>query len=121
MRTLQMSPSGDFDPLLPLLVNSPACVGQTVLTRLRLWLGDWFLDTSDGTPWMRILGKPNGVSPDIYIKQRILATPGVSGIVSYTGVNNASTRSYTVTATISTIYSVGGVNTTTISTSVPGG
>jgi hypothetical protein len=39
------------------LVNSPAAVGQAVLTRVKLMQGEWFLDQTAGTPYdTEILG-----------------------------------------------------------------
>lgn len=51
------------------LVNSPEAVAQAIKTRFLLWYGQWFLDTTEGTPWIQsVLGKQrpetyNGYSP----------------------------------------------------------
>ena len=117
MRYRPLDANGDYTVGVPFLVNSPACVGQAVLTRLKLFLGEWFVDTTDGTPWEpnsqggSILGKIYGVGPDAYIKQRILTTPGVVAIATYTSSFVGSTRQLSVTATIDTLY-----GTTTVST-----
>lgn len=40
------------------LINSPEAVAQAVKTRFELWYGQWFLDTTEGTPWIQsVLGK----------------------------------------------------------------
>jgi len=87
------------------LVNSPEAVAQAIKTRFLLWYGQWFLDTTTGTPWMQsVLGKQK---PEIYnmaIRQRILDTPGVSAITEFNTTVNTSTRRVSFTATIETIY-----------------
>jgi len=87
-------------------VNNPDAVAQAVLTRLRLWRGEWFLDTADGTPWStEILGKrQRGRNPDAAIKQRILGTQGVNEILSYNSTFDGNTRRLSVNATVGTIY-----------------
>lgn len=40
------------------LINSPEAVAQAVKTRFALWYGQWFLDKTEGTPWIQsVLGK----------------------------------------------------------------
>lgn len=88
------------------LKNSPEAVAQAVLTRLKLWKGEWFFDTADGTPYMQdVLGKRyQRKNPDSVIKSRILGTPGVTEITSYSSTFNGDTRAFSVTATINTAY-----------------
>ncbi len=84
------------------LVNTPEAVAQAVQTRLLLWKGEWFLDTSDGTPWLQdILG--HNTNYDLEIQERILDTPGVNEIVSYSS-SVSSGRALSVTATLNTEY-----------------
>jgi hypothetical protein len=91
--------SGNF------LINSPACVAQSVLTRLKLWQGQWFLDVTEGTPWLQsILGKTTKQAYDLAIRARVLATNGVTGIASYSSTLNTVTRALTVTMTIDTQF-----------------
>ncbi|MEN6629812.1 MAG: hypothetical protein ABFC42_09215 [Sulfuricella sp.] len=90
---------GDF------LQNSPEVVAQAVKTRLALWLGEWFIDTTDGMPWNeQVLGKRNGRNPDASIRQRILTTPGVASIESYESTFDGDTRTLKVACTINTEY-----------------
>lgn len=96
------------------LVNSPEAVAQAVLTRLRLWLGEWFVDTQDGMPWNeQVLGKRGGRNPNAAIRQRILGTEGVTAIVAYDSQFDGETRRLRIEATIETIY-----GTTTISEAI---
>lgn len=87
MRYRALSPDGDYTfgaGRQNFLVDSPECVGQAVETRLRLLRGEWFLDTREGTPYATdILGKNNQPTYDAAIRDRILGTEGVTGIVSY--------------------------------------
>lgn len=88
------------------LVNSPACVAQSVNTRLGLWQGTWFLDKTAGMPWLQdVIGKNTGPLYDIAIQQYILATPGVSQIIGYSSFLDRETRKLSVTINkLVTIY-----------------
>lgn len=105
MRYRQLDGNGDYTIAIPFYANSPATVGQAVYTRLKLLQGEWFLDVTDGVPYLqKILGKHFGGNPDAYIKQRILTTQGVTSIVSYSSSFDGNTRLYTVNVTINTVY-----------------
>ncbi|MEI7174764.1 hypothetical protein [Pectobacterium carotovorum] len=87
------------------LVNSPEAVAQAVKTRFELWLGQWFLDTAAGTPWIQsVLGKQRPDAYSLAIRQRILETQGVSSISEFNTTVNSATRRVSFTATIETIY-----------------
>lgn len=82
-------------------------VEQAVLTRLKLFAGEWYLDTKDGTPWRTdVLGKYTRDVYDTVIRQRILSTPGVTDIAEYESTFDGTTRLLTVTAKLNTIYGV---------------
>jgi hypothetical protein len=87
------------------LVNSASAVGQIVMTRLRLWQGEFHLDTSEGTPYLTSLGqRGQRVNMDALIRDRILSTPGVTAIDSYSSTLDSGTRVLSVAATIQTLY-----------------
>lgn len=87
------------------LINSPEAVAQAVKTRFELWYGQWFLDTTTGTPWMQsVLGKQRPETYNLAIRKRILETPGVNTITSFDTSVNTSSRRVIFTATIDTIY-----------------
>lgn len=87
------------------LVNSPATVAQAVLTRLLLMTDEWFLDLTEGTPYAtQILGKYTEGTRDMAIRSRILDTQGVTGIVAYNSIVDREQRTFTVSATIDTLY-----------------
>lgn len=90
---------------LDFLKDSPETVGQAVLTRLRLWSGEWFLNTDDGTAYQAgVLGKNDQATADSVMRERILETQGVSGITAFSSSVNRDLRTYSVSATIDTIY-----------------
>lgn len=95
------------------LQDTPETVAQAVRTRLALWAGEWFADTSDGTPWdTEVLGKFTTSTRDAVIKERILGTAGVTSIDEYQSTYDGNTRRLTITATISTAYGTTSVQTT---------
>lgn len=87
------------------LINSPEAVAQAIKTRFELWYGQWFLDTTEGTPWIQsVLGKQRPEVYNLAIRQRILETAGVSSITAFDTTVNTSTRRVTFTATVETLY-----------------
>lgn len=69
--------------------------------RLRMFLGEYFLDTSDGTDWFgSILGKASQDVAEVEIKQRILSAPDVYGIESFEFTTDRATRTIMVKCTI---------------------
>lgn len=91
--------SGDF------LVDSPAAVAQAVQTRLGLWVGEYFLDLDQGTPWAtQVLGVRTAGIRDAAIRNRILGTPYVLGIENYASSFNPRTRAFSVSCTINTAF-----------------
>ena len=86
-------------------INVPDGPAQVVVSRLNMWLGDWWLDLGDGTPYnTKVLGKYTGNVRDAAIQARILGTDGVTSLGSYDSQVMISTREYTVQANINTAY-----------------
>lgn len=87
------------------LANSPDAVAQAVRTRFELWSGEWYLDLTEGTPYVKqILGEGTRDLYDQAIQERILDTEGVTGITDYASSLDETTRALSVSATITTIY-----------------
>lgn len=85
--------------------NTPEAVAQAVKTRLGLIQGEWFIDTSAGTPYnSQILGAGTVSRYDAAIQEVILETQGVRGIASYSSGVDPSTRAATINCTIDTVY-----------------
>ncbi|TCB73193.1 hypothetical protein [Acinetobacter sp. ANC 4177] len=86
-------------------VDSPEAVAQAIMTRLRLWMGEWFADTSDGTGWSQsILGKQSGNLYELTLRQRVLQTTGVQSIENFESFLDSTARKLTVSMTVNTIY-----------------
>jgi hypothetical protein len=87
------------------LTNSPEAVAQAVKNRFLLWNGQWFLDTSEGTPWIEsVLGKQRPDTYNLAIRRRILETRGVNSIIAFDTTLNTSSRRVLFSATIDTLY-----------------
>ncbi len=87
------------------LVNSPAAVAQSVETRLRLWLGEFFGDTSAGTPYPQtILGKHSQAEADASIQNQVTSTDNVIDIQKYESTLDPVTRKLSVKLTIDTAF-----------------
>lgn len=83
-------------------------IAQTVKTRLALFLGEYFRNILDGTPWYeQILGKFSSLDiVESVLRVRISATPGVIRLTSFSTDFNIDTRNYSVTAGILTEFGV---------------
>ena len=75
---------------------------QAVGVRLKLILGEWFLDTRIGMDYFgtAFVKNPNLAAIEAMIQAAILDTPGIARIVSYSQVFDRSARQLTVTCTL---------------------
>lgn len=107
MRYRALDADGDYSfgqGLANFLANSPACVGQAVLTRLKLMRGEWFLDQTVGMPYSTEVFVEGGKqTADQAARAVILGTQGVSSIENYSSSFTAN-RAWIMSATINTIY-----------------
>jgi hypothetical protein len=91
--------------------DTPEAVAQAVLTRLRLWRAEWYLDTSEGTPYMQeVFGRGTDSSSIRALRARVLETEGVRDILSFTAHQDPDTRKATFTIEIDTDYGETTVN-----------
>lgn len=120
MRYRRLNANGDYvfgSGQSDFYTNVPEAPAQAVLTRLRLNLGEWFLDTTDGTPWQtQVLGANTVATRDAVIKSRILSTPGVKSILAYSSSFDGNTRQFLVYVRLDTIYGAIPAATTTSKT-----
>lgn len=87
------------------LVNSPAAIGLAISERLGLFTGQWYLDLTAGTPWFtQVIGYGTKGLYDQMVQNVITGTEGVLAILAYSSVENAATRTLSVSAVVQTIY-----------------
>jgi hypothetical protein len=108
MRYRKLSPTGDMifgHQQADFWRDVPDAPAQAVWTRLQLYLGDWFLNIADGTPWRtQVLGKYTGSTRDAAVQQRTLLTQNVTAITAYASQVNPNTRTFNVQMTIDTLF-----------------
>jgi hypothetical protein len=77
---------------------------QDIVTRLRAFSGEWFLDTAFGIGWFQrvFIKGPNVSAIDGELRDAILATPGVLALTQYKSTPNYSARTFTVSFTVAT-------------------
>lgn len=74
---------------------------QSVIRRLRLFLGEFFLDATDGTDWFGgVLGKTRQDFAEATLKRRIITTPGIIGISSFSLTIEQRERRISVQASV---------------------
>lgn len=86
MATLARTPSGDIDISthnLVIVTDPVQCAAIALADRLALGLGEWFLDTRLGVPYLQVLGVKN---PDLsairaMFRSIILSTPTIVDVV----------------------------------------
>jgi hypothetical protein len=109
VRYRQLTPSGDFSfgsGQLNFFINTPQAVGQVVLTSLRLWLGEFYLNINAGMPYLEgVLGKHTQDEADATTIAYIGTLQGVVSVQNLVSTINPDTRAYSVqTVTINTLY-----------------
>lgn len=85
------------------LVNSVEAVAQSVLTRLKLSTGEWFLDLDEGTPYAtQVRGRVPKDVADQAVRSRVLVTLNVTSIESFS--STLVNRNYRATMDINTTF-----------------
>ncbi len=108
MRYRKQDENGDYTfgrSLNDFHINNADAVAQAIDTRLKLWVGEWFADVSDGTGWTQaILGKHSESLYELTLRQRVLETKGVLGIENFQSYLEPKTRKLTVEMLVNTVY-----------------
>lgn len=80
------------------LTKSDDAVRQHLQQRLRTFLGEWFLDLDVGVPYFQdiLVKNPNINQIDGILKQKILTTPGVVELLSFTMDFDQTVRSLSI-------------------------
>lgn len=85
--------------------DAPEGVAQSVQTRLQLYTGEWFLDTSEGMDWRnKVLGYFTTSLRDPAVQKRVAGTPHLKSILNYSSNTNPNTRMFDVALTIDTDF-----------------
>lgn len=106
MTVRKIDENGDIVTQGSMFLTGREEIEQTIKTRLRLFLGEYFRDITDGTPWFeQILGKGTTLSArEAALRNRIVRTPGVVRLTSFSTNFDLNTRTYSVTAGALTTY-----------------
>ncbi len=108
MRYRKLSPTGDYvfgGGQQDFYRDVPEAVGQACKTRLLLWLGEWFLNTESGTPYLQgILGKHSQEEADSTIQTRVRGTQGLVEIQNYSSELDREQRALSAQFDVDTIY-----------------
>lgn len=86
------------------LVDGEVAIQQHLMQRLRIFLGEWFMDNTIGLPFFQqiLVKNPNQAIIDAYIINQILATPGIIQLNSYQTTPDFINRTLNVSFTADT-------------------
>lgn len=90
------------------LLDGAERVRQHLKIKLKLWTGEWFMDTEFGTPYLTdILGKQISLAGAVAaLKASILAVDGVNAITRFDYVFNRAERNLDVDFDVQTPYGI---------------
>lgn len=102
---LVIAPPGDVQ-----LVDGAARVAQQIKVTLLMFLGEWFLDTSFGVPYLEeiLVKNPKFAGINALLRARIIDVPGVTRIRALTMDFNRQGRALTVTFNAETPFGLTG-------------
>lgn len=106
MTVRALDESGDIVTRGTQFISGREEIAQTIKTRLALFLGEYFRNIKDGTPWYeQILGKFVSLDTvEAVLRARIANSPGVIRLTSFTTDFDLDARKYSFTAGVLTQY-----------------
>lgn len=106
MTVRSLDENGDIVTSGTIFISGKDEIAQTIKTRLRLFLGEYFRDITDGTPWFeQILGKNVNVNArEAALRNRIVNTKGVVRLLSFNADFDNDSKTYTVSCNVLTTY-----------------
>lgn len=118
MRGHKLDSDGDLVTHGEMWVRDKECIAQAVETRLKLYLGEYFRDITDGMPWFEKADGTGGILQKGYstaeveslIRLRISQTDGVLKILKFNTSYDIQKRAFSVSAVIYTEYGETEVN-----------
>lgn len=83
----------DFD-----LLDDTRQIMQNLAIRLRFFLGEWFLDITQGLPYYQVFftKAPNLIQIESILKNEILTTRGILELISFSAEFNSKKRIFSV-------------------------
>jgi len=83
-------------------------VTQNLKVRLQYYLGEWFLDITEGLPFYSdiLVKNPNIPSIDSILKTRIISTPEITELIEYKSSFDKLTREYLISIKVKTDYGI---------------
>lgn len=87
------------------LASDIGALAQLCESRLLMIKGDYFLDKTDGIPYVSevFVKKSDKALVDSFFKNTLLETEGISSIIEYSGEYIGSTRTYKVDFKVDTV------------------
>ncbi|KAB1444214.1 hypothetical protein F7890_21390 [Bordetella bronchiseptica] len=106
MRVRRLGESGDLVTRGKMFLTDREAIAQTIVTRLKLFLGEYFRDVTDGTPWFQqVLGKFENLNAvEAVLRNRIARTQGVVRLLAFEMQYDLDTRALSVQARVLTTY-----------------
>lgn len=104
MTVRRLDANGDIATSGQQFITGRAEIAQTIKTRIRLYLGEYFRDITDGTPWFQsILGKGTSLAnKEATLRQRIVQTDGVLRLTKFETTFDIDSRKYSITVNVLT-------------------
>lgn len=99
------------------IVSGSQGILQDIIQNISFFLGEWFLDNTQGLPWFQqiLVKNPDQSKIDAIFQNAILNTPGVEGLNSYAFTVNSAQRilslNFTAQTTSGTVSYNGNVST----------